>query len=181
MVCLKEMQQKQMSSLFEILQKCCGWGSKEILLVGFAQGGTFALDYLFSKNQSEHVGLIIGVIGISTALLAARCRALKQNPTISKSILQIPILLIHGEKDDQISPQQSKETQNSLKLCGFENVCYNMFKNRGHGMLRGDNYDECRVFMEFLATHLNGMGKKKDAKAMKDMSKKLDLIECAVR
>ena len=99
--------------------------------------------------------------------------------------LQVPILLIHGENDDQLSIAHNRETKEALSSLQKRNsqsnekhvLIHKTYPNRGHTMLRGTHAEEMRVFYEFVADHFCGIGKDREMKAMAAMVRKGEVEE----
>ena len=162
------------------LVKECGWKLEQIFLLGFSQGGTMALDYLFWLNEQQVDATLGGVIAISSQIIGARRKSVfanQKNKTTDKKnqyCIQTPVLLIHGEKDDKIVPKNHLDSVQCLKMSmepkfAESNFVHKLFPKRGHEMLRGSNRDEMKLFYNFMANHLNGVGKKKERESIKEL------------
>jgi phospholipase/carboxylesterase len=109
------------------------------LLVGFSQGAMMAL----------HVGLslpveqtLMGVIGISGAFLPPDNFG---DPGLAKP----PVCLVHGDRDDVVSPQHSADASNLLTNSGFA-LNYHVSRGTGHGV-SADGLEEIAKFIEKVA------------------------------
>ena len=158
----------------------CGWQLEQIFLFGFSQGGTMALDYLYWLNEEQKQASLGGVVAVSSQIHGARRKSIlgKRKDVNSGDIIsyaiKTPILLIHGEKDTTIPAKSYLESVQCLKksmLGEFveTNLTYCKFPNRGHEMLRGTNKDEMKLFYNFMANNLNGVGKKKERASIKEL------------
>ena len=178
--------EKYIDKLIRIhLVKECGWRLDQIFLFGFSQGGTIALEYLLWLNDNIKQAAMGGIIGISTQLLGARRKLIQdyseQNSTKNMYSIKTPILLIHGEKDTKLLPKYNIDSADCLKRLinleyPYSGVTHKIFQNRGHVMLRGGNRDEMKLFYDFMANNLNGVGKKKEEAAMKELVRTEGLI-----
>ena len=164
------------------LVKECGWKMDQIFLFGFSQGGTIALEYLFWLNEQNRQASLGGVVGISTQLLGATRNLIHTNQKHQSSnkknryCIQTPVLLIHGEKDTKMPPKCHSDTVLCLTKSmptkfAQSNLTHKEFPNRDHEMLRGSNRDEMKLFYNFMANNLNGVGKKKERTSINELVK----------
>ncbi|MGE4611941.1 MAG: prolyl oligopeptidase family serine peptidase [Paracoccaceae bacterium] len=98
-----------------------GIGPERTIIFGFSQGTMMAL----------HVGprremAFAGIVGFSGRLL---------EPGLLEAEMQSkpPILLVHGDSDDMVSPAVLPEAADALVKAGFE-VYTHISKNTGHGI-----------------------------------------------
>ena len=162
------------------LVKECGWQLEQIFLFGFSQGGTMALEYLYWLNEQQKQASLGGVVAVSSQVLGARRKSILGNQKLSNSgdtipyAIKTPILLIYGEKDATVTAKSYSESVQCLKKSmvgefAETNLTYCKFPNRGHEMLRGTNRDEMKLFYNFMANNLNGVGKKKEKASIKEL------------
>lgn len=176
---------KKLAKLLDVLVTHSGWRLDQIFLFGFSQGGTYALDFLFSH---PHVRLG-GVLGVSTCLLGARRREINALPSGKakkgkRESAKTPVLLIHGDDDEMLSARENRESVLSLTTnkegrgAQFDTVVHKMFPARGHTMLRGQHKEEMRVFYEFVADNFHGISAQKNAsKTLEQMAKDGEIVE----
>ena len=100
-----------------IIEKCInileneGLNKNKIFILGFSQGAIFSLWFII--NQKYSIG---GCISICGGFDKTKTFFKKNFQSKSKAT---PILLIHGEKDNIIHPEESKNTYKLFKESGF--------------------------------------------------------------
>jgi dipeptidyl aminopeptidase/acylaminoacyl peptidase len=68
--------------------------------------------------------------------------------------IQTPLLVLHGEEDPQVPPQESIEFTNALKLAG-KNFIYVTYPHEGHGFQQREHREDAyRRQIEFLDKYL---------------------------
>ena len=118
----------------EGLIKQCGYDPKEIMLLGFGQGGVAALAAAASIKEE-----LAGVITIGGPFpLSARATAISTST---------PVILLGGSSTTSLTPQRIDDTK-----AIFKNVEYHQFERPGDGM--PTNRDETFPIMRFLARRL---------------------------
>lgn len=98
-----------------------GLGAGDTFLVGFSQGSMMAL----------HVGTVLesplrGIVAFSGAFVPA-------DGFGSDVFGKPPILLVHGDADQVVSPELSREAEKQLESAGFE-VSLQLCAGLGHGI-----------------------------------------------
>ena len=109
-------------------------GSENIILLGFSQGSMLSL-HLAPRRKIP----VAGVVGFSGRLL--RPEELK-----TEVISRMPILLIHGDKDDVVPFTSLAEAANNLTANGFT-VYTHVAEGMGHG-ISPDGLGTALQFME---------------------------------
>jgi dipeptidyl aminopeptidase/acylaminoacyl peptidase len=68
--------------------------------------------------------------------------------------IQTPLLILHGEQDPQVPPQESKQFAAALKAAGKQ-FSYFTYPGEGHGFTQREHrLDSWRKQLEFLAKYL---------------------------
>ncbi len=116
-----------------------GVSPQRTLLAGFSQGAMMALHVGLSLPVEE---TLMGVIGISGAFLPPENLG-------SHTLARPPVCLVHGDKDDVVSPQHSVDANNLLTDSGFD-VSYHVSRGVGHGVAP-DGLDFISDFIERVA------------------------------
>jgi phospholipase/carboxylesterase len=108
-------------ALLEDLWAQTGLGAAETVLVGFSQGAMMALHVALSLEQSA-----LGVVVFSGALIppAGFPEAAPARP---------PVALIHGDLDQVVDPQLSRDAAATLRAAGLE-VSLHMSPGTAHGI-----------------------------------------------
>ena len=92
-----------------------GFPKKNIFLLGFSQGACFCMEFMIRQNFS-----IGGIIPIAGFIRYKKYFNLKSTNNSKKT----PVLLIHGKKDDIISPEESKKSLEIFKSNGYNVQLY---------------------------------------------------------
>src|SRR4051812_28303465 len=110
-----------LADLLEHITGYCGFPSQNIILFGFSQGGTIALDVALSS--SARVG---GVVSISGYLMDGQDKA----PVTDRGGLRI--LVTHGN-DDKVVPKETAigKLADLKKVAGFDAVEYVFVEGKG--------------------------------------------------
>lgn len=119
--------------LLEELWAQTGLGPSETVLVGFSQGAMMALHVALSLEQS-----VRGVVAFSGALIppAGFPEATPARP---------PVALIHGDLDQVVDPQLSRDAAAALQAGGLE-VVLHMSPGTAHG-ISADGLDFATGFL----------------------------------
>ena len=126
----------------KVLIQKCGYKYREILLLGYGQGGMAALALASSTPAAQDsLGGIISIGGP----LPSSCNDAREGKGKSKT----PVLVLGGSSDTLIT----KSKVEALKG-GFEDVEYVKWERRGDGMPR--NREEMMPVMKFFARRLGG-------------------------
>ena len=88
-----------------------GFSYNDIFILGFSQGACLAMEFMI--RQSFSLGGIIPIAGF-----VKYKERLKDDATHSS--LATPVLLIHGDKDKVVLPEQSKISQKLFKTVGYQ-------------------------------------------------------------
>ncbi|MCO4793834.1 MAG: dienelactone hydrolase family protein [Bacteriovoracaceae bacterium] len=112
-----------------------GISSKDIILMGFSQGGLMAIDQFISQKN-----IFAGVVALSPRV---RIRE-DWEKLLSEKKLKTPMFLAHGYYDEQIPYQETFEAINSLKDHGF-NIDFTPYEI-GHTI----DLDEIRALRDWL-------------------------------
>ncbi len=98
-----------------------GLSADRVILFGFSQGTMMALHV--APRRAEPVA---GVVGFSGRLLQPEHLA-------EEVVSRMPILLVHGDQDEVVPPQNLPEAGNALTAAGFQ-VYAHVMKDTGHGI-----------------------------------------------
>ena len=75
----------------------------------------------------------------------------KANVLPDVEVIKAPLLILHGEKDPQVPPQESAEFAEALKKAG-KTYLYFTYPNEGHGFQqrehRKDSYEKQLAFLD---------------------------------
>ena len=88
-----------------------GFPRKYIFLLGFSQGACFCMEFMIRQNFS-----IGGIIPIAGFIRYKKSFNRRSNSNSKKT----PVLLIHGEKDGTINPDESKKSFEMFKSNGYK-------------------------------------------------------------
>ncbi|KAJ5795155.1 hypothetical protein N7457_001754 [Penicillium paradoxum] len=124
-----------------LVQKC-GYALREIMVLGFGQGGMAALAVareLGLKNDGAEVGALSGVISIGAPYALSGSRAGDKNRS--------PVLLVSGRDSVAVSDEAVRRTKQV-----FEFVEVSRYARRGDGMPA--SRDEMLPVMQFFARRL---------------------------
>ena len=88
-----------------------GFQHRSIFLIGFSQGACLAIEFMI--RQSFVLGGIIPVAGF----IRYKKKFRREASTQSK---KTPVLLIHGDKDRVIDPEQSVIAKELFRKCGYK-------------------------------------------------------------
>ena len=111
-------------------------------LVGYSLGGYLSLSAAALAWKDEYrVGVVVEFFGGLPSLLRLRATALP------------PTLILHGEKDDVVSPREARELE---KLLRSAKVPYEVriFPGQGHGFSDEVSREAMKVGFAFLDRHL---------------------------
>ncbi|CAJ1383353.1 unnamed protein product [Effrenium voratum] len=139
------------------------WTLNELLLFGFGQGGTVALDMVLGSPQALPGQSLAAVIAVASEVMPERLLAKK--PVAGQDAA---VLLINGARDRSISVKAAEASAQYLRQARG-NVQLRVFKDRAGEMLRGHHAEESRCFMEFLSDNLHGVGRKGSEEAMRKL------------
>ncbi|QOL79813.1 alpha/beta hydrolase [Pseudooceanicola spongiae] len=95
---------------------------EQVALVGFSQGSMMALHVAPRREDA-----VSGVVSFSGRLL--RPETLADELTV-----RMPILLVHGDEDDVVSPQSLPQAAEALQEAGFKEVFAHIEKGTAHGI-----------------------------------------------
>lgn len=141
----------------EVLVEKCGWETRDILLFGFGQGGSFALGLasmvriglnvggpgsVLEEGEAEGGKLFKGVLSIGGGLLSSMIPAVGER---EKS--KTPVLVLHGSESEGVD-----EFAADVLRQEFEEVKVVKWKRPDDGMPR--SREEVLPMMEFFAERL---------------------------
>lgn len=98
-----------------------GLGASDTLLVGFSQGAMMALHTGLSLDEE-----VAGIVAFSGALIPPPGLEAGRGP-------RPPVAILHGDLDDVVDPQLSRDAAEALAGLGFE-VSYHRSPTAGHGI-----------------------------------------------
>lgn len=98
-----------------------GVGARDTLLVGFSQGAMMALHTGLSLDEE-----VAGIVAFSGALIPPPGLEAGGGP-------RPPVAILHGDLDDVVDPQLSREAAETLTALGLE-VSYFRSPTAGHGI-----------------------------------------------
>ena len=113
-----------------------GVAPSRTLLAGFSQGAMMALHVGLSLPAEE---TLMGVIGISGAFLPPEDFG-------DAALARPPVCLVHGDLDDVVSPEHSRDANDVLTGTGLD-VTYHVSRGVGHGVAP-DGLDAVAAFIE---------------------------------
>ncbi|ORY05874.1 alpha/beta-hydrolase [Basidiobolus meristosporus CBS 931.73] len=123
----------------------CGYEAHKIILFGFSQGATVALD--LAIHGGINVNCVVSVAGY---LLEET----EKTPSSAEFSQNTNVLIIQGDKDETISPRTSQErTAHIQSRFGKSNTQTITVPNKGHAMPSGPR--EWQPIMSFFAQHLS--------------------------
>ena len=95
---------------------------EQVVLFGFSQGTMMAL-HVAPRREDE----MAGIVAFSGRLL---------HPEVLKDELQCrpPVLLVHGDADDMVTPQSLPEAAEALQGAGWQDVYAHVMKGTAHGI-----------------------------------------------
>lgn len=111
---------------------------EQVVLFGFSQGTMMAL-HVAPRREDE----VAGIVAFSGRLLSPD---LLMDETISRP----PVLLVHGDVDDVVSPQSLPQAAEALQAAGWKEVYAHVMKGTGHGIAP----DGLQVAMAFMRDKL---------------------------
>lgn len=95
---------------------------EQVVLFGFSQGSMMAL-HVAPRREDE----LAGIVAFSGRLLRPE---LLEDDAISKP----PVILIHGDADDVVSPQSLPQAAEALQGAGWQDVYAHIMKGTAHGI-----------------------------------------------
>ncbi|NNU80962.1 phospholipase [Halovulum dunhuangense] len=98
-----------------------GIGPERTVLVGFSQGTMMSL-HVAPRRRTP----LAGIVGFSGRLLAPEMLA-------SETVSRMPILLVHGDRDDVVPPAAMPEAAEALRCAGFP-VATHVSRGTAHGI-----------------------------------------------
>jgi len=102
------------------------------------------------RNQNEPGGMLIGLVG--GASIKFKDAMIKASPITYVSKDAPPFLIVHGDKDDQVSIKQSQAFSEALKAAGVD-VNFITIKDATHS--KGwENFNEDKIVGDFLEKYL---------------------------
>ncbi|ODQ79833.1 hypothetical protein BABINDRAFT_62148 [Babjeviella inositovora NRRL Y-12698] len=102
---------------------------EHIIVGGFSQG--CALSLLLAATLGERMGGFIGLSGYIPMLDTVKhinCT----DPDLARANSTTPIFLAHGEKDNAIKFELSRENEACLRDWGFQDITYKQYKGLSH-------------------------------------------------
>lgn len=95
---------------------------EQVMLLGFSQGSMMALHVAPRRDEA-----LAGVVAISGRLLEPEAlpEEVRSRP---------PVLLVHGDRDDVVSPQSLPEAAEALQQAGWTEVYAHVMKGTAHGI-----------------------------------------------
>ncbi|KJE95567.1 hypothetical protein CAOG_06010 [Capsaspora owczarzaki ATCC 30864] len=131
-----------------LVQPSFGWQRDRIFLLGFAQGGTVALDLALHGS-----GRLAGVISISGTLTEEELDVHVGDPVRADIARQTPILLTHGTKDEMIPIAEAHNRFDRLVRLVPEHPSLRLLQfPKGCKMI--DSPEEMRAVMTFFSERL---------------------------
>jgi pimeloyl-ACP methyl ester carboxylesterase len=110
-----------------------GYKPENIILYGYSMGTSLA-GYLASTKKAKAVILESAFSSIAEIKhIGNKAPSYELNTAEKAKSIDIPTLLIHGEKDDDITPDHSLRIFNNLKTTNKKRI---VLENGGHGNLR---------------------------------------------
>lgn len=95
---------------------------EQVALVGFSQGTMMALHVAPRREDA-----LAGIVGFSGRLLWP-------DSLVDEVVVRPPILLIHGDQDDVVPPQELPAAAEALQQAGWSDVYAHIMKGTGHGI-----------------------------------------------
>ncbi|MFO7770407.1 prolyl oligopeptidase family serine peptidase [Roseovarius gahaiensis] len=95
---------------------------EQVVLFGFSQGSMMAL-HVAPRREDE----LAGIVAFSGRLLRPE---LLEDDALSKP----PVILIHGDADDVVSPQSLPQAAEALQGAGWQDVYAHIMKGTAHGI-----------------------------------------------
>mgnify|MGYP005841389529 CR=1 FL=1 len=111
---------------------------EQVVLFGFSQGSMMAL-HVVPRREDE----VAGIVAFSGRLLHPD---LLQDEARSRP----PVLLVHGDADDVVSPASLPEAAEALQQAGWRDVFAHVMKGTGHGIAP----DGLQVALAFMRDRL---------------------------
>ena len=143
-----ERAEREIAGAGEWLLKEPSYSSKRYGVVGFCLGGALAQ---YTGTKEERVGAVVSFYGGF------------KNLTIDWDGLQSPVLLIYGEKDESVPPEQGRQLEQQLNKMG-KSAQLIIYPNAGHAFFNNDrkevykpdaSADAWRKTIEFLRANLS--------------------------
>jgi predicted esterase len=131
-----------------------GWSRRRIHLFGFSQGGAVALELArVCAAARKPVG---SVVAVCSGLLTEALREIENSGGScgggSKAEYATPVLLLHGDREEVVSPARVKATEAALR-CEDLAVTRRCVAGKRHAMVSGP--EESRALMQFYAENLS--------------------------
>ena len=95
---------------------------EQVVLFGFSQGSMMAL-HVAPRREDE----VAGIVAFSGRLLRPELLA-------DQVVCRPPVLLVHGDMDDVVSPQSLPQAAEALQGAGWKDVFAHVMKGTGHGI-----------------------------------------------
>ncbi|MFD0859396.1 alpha/beta hydrolase [Roseovarius aquimarinus] len=114
---------------------------EQVVLFGFSQGTMMAL-HVAPRREDE----VAGIVAFSGRLLRPELLA-------DEVVSRPPVLLVHGDADEVVTPQSLPEAAEALQSAGWKDVYAHVMKGTGHGIAP----DGLEVALAFMADKL-GLG-----------------------
>ena len=111
---------------------------EQVVLFGFSQGSMMAL-HVAPRREDE----VAGIVAFSGLLLRPELLA-------DEVVCLPPVLLVHGDMDDVVSPQSLPQAAEALQGAGWKDVFAHVMKGTGHGIAP----DGLQVAYAFMADKL---------------------------
>ena len=111
---------------------------EQVILLGFSQGTMMALHV--APRREDPVAGIVAFSG----------RLLRPDLLADEVVSRMPVLLIHGDRDDVVPPQSLPEAAEALQKAGFRDVYAHVMKGTAHGIAP----DGLQVALAFMADRL---------------------------
>jgi predicted esterase len=133
--------------MFTSLIEKCQWSYSNIILLGFSQGATVALD--IALNWENNIPLA-GVIAISDSIVDEAIQECKEkSKSINNAKVMAPIFITHGSEDDTVPLERAREKKNFLiEQLGKDKIVWKEYR-KGHQMISSEK--EAKELMEFIA------------------------------
>jgi phospholipase/carboxylesterase len=95
---------------------------EQVVLFGFSQGTMMALQVAPRRPDP-----VAGIVAFSGRLLAPESLP-------EEVVSRMPVLLVHGDRDDMVPPASLPEAAQGLESAGFKDVYAHIMKGTGHGI-----------------------------------------------
>ena len=113
---------------------------RRVLLSGFSNGGTGAL--LYATLQPDRFAAVASLMGAGSLLFEA------SEPLRLANLMRLPVLFLHGDRDDVIPKRASEDTLKALRrLAPDSPASLEVLKGRGHDLTVGSDDGRTLAFL----------------------------------